>query len=103
ITAAYVCILYAVPSILELFFGEQVQEFRDIIVPIRLRQVLSAPAYGLTLFLKADQRGSTVFVLGTISAVTYLVLTVGLGAAYGLSGAAWAATATGAVTMATLL
>ena len=65
--------------------------------------MLSAPAYGLTLFLKADQRGSAVFVLGTISAVAYLVLTVGLGAAYGLSGAAWAATATGAVTMATLL
>jgi O-antigen/teichoic acid export membrane protein len=102
VTAAYVSALYVLPSTLEVFFGHRFSEFRDIIVPIGLGQVLSAPAYGLTLFLKAGQRGSALFVLGTVSAVSYLILTVALGAAYGLAGAAWAATGTGVVTVLTL-
>jgi O-antigen/teichoic acid export membrane protein len=102
ITAAYVCALYAFPSALGLVFGTRFNQFRDILIPMGLGQVLSAPAYGLTLYLKAKQRGGALFILGTVTAIAYLALTVTLGATFGLSGAAWAATGTGIVTIATL-
>jgi hypothetical protein len=95
----YVLCLYAVPSALGIFFGHGFNDFRTIIVPIGLGQVLAAPAYGLTLFLKAQQRGGTLLWLGTLNAVVYLVSTVALAAAFGLSGAAWGAVGTGVVSL----
>jgi O-antigen/teichoic acid export membrane protein len=97
LTAAYVASLYALPGALGVFFGEGFSEFRDIIVPIGLGQVLAAPAYGLTLYLKAQQRGARLLWLGTLNAVVYLVLTVALASAFGLEGAAWGAVGTGVV------
>ena len=102
ITAVYVVTLYALPSALGTFFGGDFDAFHDIMIPIGLGQVLAAPAYGLTLFLKAQQRGRTLLWLGTLNAVVYLALTVALASAFGLTGAAWGAVGTGIVSVAAL-
>ena len=92
-TGAYVVALYAIPDVLVFFFGQDFAEFRSIIIPIGLGQLLAAPAFGFTLYLKAAQRGRTLLWLGTLNAVVYLVLTVAPGSAFGLSGAAGAPSA----------
>jgi O-antigen/teichoic acid export membrane protein len=103
VTGAYVVALYAVPDVLVFLFGQEFAAFRSIMIPIGVGQLLAAPAFGLTLFLKATQRGRTLLWLGTLNVVVYLVLTVVLGLAFGLSGAAWGAVGTGAVSAAALL
>ena len=91
VTAVYVGILYFVPAILPFLFGDDFSRFESIIAPVGLWQVLAAPTFGLLLFLKAAQRGRTLLWLGTVNALLYMGLTVALGAAYGVSGAAWGA------------
>ena len=103
VTTAYVVAVYAVPDVLSFFFGEEFAEFRSIIIPIGLWQILAAPAFGLTLFLKAEQRGRTLLWLTTFYAVVYLVLTVALGSAFGLTGAAWGAVGAGVASVAALM
>jgi len=103
VTAIYVIALYAVPDVLTFLFGQQFGEFRSIIVPIGLGQLLVAPAFGFTLYLKAAQRGRTLLWLGTLNAVVYLVLSVTLGAAFGLDGAAWGAVGMGVASVAGLM
>jgi len=103
VTTVYVVAVYAVPNVLAFFFGQDFAEFRAIIIPIGLWQILAAPAFGLTLFLKAEQRGRTLLWLGTFYAVVYLVLTVALGSAFGLTGAAWGAVGAGVASVAALM
>ena len=57
VTGVYVIALYAVPDVLAFLFGQEFAEFRSIMIPIGIGQLLAAPAFGLTLFLKAAQRG----------------------------------------------
>ena len=103
ITAAYVGTLYAFSDLLVLFFGPDFAVFQDLIVPIGLAQILAAPAFGLMLFLKAEQRGRTLLWIATLNAVVYLVLTVVLASAYGVMGAAWGAVATGVTSVLVLM
>ena len=103
VTAVYVVAIYAVPDVLAFFFGQEFSEFREIIIPIGLWQIMVAPSFGLTLFLKAEQRGRTLLWLGTFYAVVYLVLTVALGSAFGLTGAAWGAVGAGVASVAALM
>jgi O-antigen/teichoic acid export membrane protein len=102
-TIGYVGVLYAFPNVLVVFFGHEFAGFQSIVLPIGLGQILLAPAFGLTLFLKAEQRGRTLLWLGTLNAIVYLVLTVALGSAFGLSGAAWGTVGGGAVSAAALM
>ena len=103
VTALYVVALYVIPDVLGFLFGPGFVEFRDIMIPIGLGQILLAPSFGLTLFLKAAQRGRTLLWLGTLNAVVYLVLTITLGAVFGITGAAWGAVGMGTVSMTALL
>ncbi|MGB7588854.1 MAG: hypothetical protein WBM00_09115, partial [Solirubrobacterales bacterium] len=103
VTCVYVIVVYAIPDVLVFFFGQSFADFRAIMIPIGLAQVLAAPAFGLMLFLKAEQRGATLFLLGTLNAVVYLVLTVTLGSAFGITGAAWGAVGTGTVSVVALM
>jgi len=97
VTAAYVSILYFIPAALPFLFGDDFSRFESIIAPVGLWQILAAPSFGLLLFLKAAQQGRTLLWLGTVNALLYMALTVALGAAYGVSGAAWGAAASAAV------
>ncbi len=97
VTCVYVLVLCAIPGVLVFFFGRGFADFREIMIPIGLAQVLAAPAFGLMLFLKAEQRGATLLWFATLNALVYLVLTVTLGSAFGIDGAAWGAVGTGAV------
>jgi O-antigen/teichoic acid export membrane protein len=103
VTGVYVAAFWAIPGVLAFFFGQDFTDFQTLIVPIGLAQVLAAPAFGLTLYLKAKQRGATLLWLGTLNALVYLVLTVALGSVSGVSGAAWGAVGTGAVSVVALM
>ena len=94
LTGAYVIVLLAVPDLLSFIFGAEFVEFRSIIVPIAVGQVLAAPLFGLTLFLQAQQRGRILFALGTLNAFAALGFAVTLGSLFGLEGAAWASALT---------
>jgi O-antigen/teichoic acid export membrane protein len=102
-TSAYVVLLYALPGVLSLFFGQGFLRFRSIIVPIGIGQILAAPAFGLNLFLMAEQRGRILLFLATLNAALYLTFAVGLGSVYGLGGAAWAYAGSSAIGESALL
>jgi O-antigen/teichoic acid export membrane protein len=89
-TLAYVALIYQVPGALSFFFGEDFLQFRSIIIPIGVGQLIAAPAFGLSLFLMAAQRGRALFTVNTLNAASYLIFAVVLGVAFGLEGAAWA-------------
>ena len=97
VTAAYLVILYAFPGVLGIVFGHEFDDFQSIVVPIGIGQLLLAPSLGLTLFLKAQQRGRTLVWLVTLNAVLLLAFSVVLGSYFGLEGAAWASAIAGAV------
>jgi len=91
LTALYVVVLYSFPELLTFLFGAGFTEFRSIVVPIGISQVLLAPVFGLTLFLKAQQRGRTLFRLTSLYTLLNVGLAVVFAAIFGLQGAAWAA------------
>jgi hypothetical protein len=95
--------MYAIPNLLAAVFGDDFADFHSIIVPVGVGQLVAAPAFGLTLFLKARQRGPALLLLGTLNAVLYLVFAVGLGTAFGLNGTAWAYAVSSAIGGAALL
>lgn len=95
VTGSYVVIFFAFPSFLTLVFGDKFGEFQSIVVPIAIAQLLAAPRFGLTLFLKARQRGRTLFWLATLNAFLLLTFSVLLGSFFGLKGAAWAGAVAG--------
>jgi hypothetical protein len=81
---------------LTFLFGSKFTEFRSIVVPIGVGQILAAPASGLILFLKAGQRGRALLWLNTLNAVLFLVSGIVFGSLFGLKGAAWAGVVAGA-------
>jgi O-antigen/teichoic acid export membrane protein len=89
-TLAYVLFIYQVPGALSLFFGDEFSQFRYIIVPIGVGQLIAAPAFGLSLLLMAAQRGIALLTVNSVGAIAYLVIAVVLGLAFGLHGAVWA-------------
>jgi O-antigen/teichoic acid export membrane protein len=97
VTGGYVVTLYAFPSVLALVFGQKFVEFRSIIVPIGVAQLVAAPWFGFTLFFKAQQRGRTLLWLLTLNAFLFLAFSVSFGSLFGLTGAAWAGAAAGAL------
>jgi O-antigen/teichoic acid export membrane protein len=97
VTGAYLVILYSFPGVLAFLFGQGFVGFRSIIVPIGVGQLLMAPTFGLTLFLKAQQRGRTLLWLVTTNAFLRLTFTVALGSLFALEGAAWGGVIAGAL------
>ena len=103
ITFAYVTLIYVFPAVLSFFFGQDFLQFRSLIVPIGVGQLIAAPSFGLMLFLMAERRGAALLVVNTLSAVLYFVFAVGLGSRVGLYGAAWAYALSSAVGLSVLL
>ena len=97
VTGVYVVVFWSFPSLLAFSFGPEFVDFQSIIAPIGVGQLLAAPAFGLVLFLKAAQRGRTIFALGTLNAFLSLTFSITLGFFFGLSGAAWSGAAVGAL------
>jgi len=89
LTAAYVGLAYSFQNLLGFAFGSAFLEFRSIVMPVGLGQLLMAPTYGLTLLLIAQQRGRSLVALGIVLAGSQLLGAVGLGLVFGLDGAAW--------------
>lgn len=89
LTAAYVVLLSAVPGALAVFFGPEFTAFRSIILPIGVGQVLLAPTFGATLFLKALQEGRLLFSLMSLYTLLNVSFAVTLASLFGLTGAAW--------------
>lgn len=89
LTAAYLVILYSFPGVIGLLFGEKFDEFRSIVVPVGIGQLVAAPALGLTLLLTSQQRGRTLLWVGTLTALAALSCSATLASIFGLVGAAW--------------
>lgn len=103
LTVTYVVVLYSFPDLLRFLFGEGFTEFRSIVVPIGVSQVLLAPIFGLTLFLKAQQRGRTLFWLASLYTLLNVSIAVLFAAIFGLQGAAWATAIAALVYVATII
>lgn len=89
-TAVYVVILYSLPNLLSFVFGPEFGEFRSIMVPIAVAQLLGAPGVGLTLLLIAQQRGRTLVWVSALTAFSGTAISIALALSFGLEGAAWA-------------
>ena len=93
VTAAYVAIAsLGNGQLLSLVFGESFNGYTALIVPVGVGQILLAATISFNLLLKAENRGRSLFVGGAVSSVSMLILGLGLGAAYGVVGAAWGTT-----------
>lgn len=92
-TAAYLGIVYTVPNLLSFVFGDGFAEFRSIMVPIGVAQLLMAPVSALTLLLIAQQRGRTLLWVGTLNAFLLMACSIAFAYGFGLTGAAWGAVA----------
>ena len=90
LTTFYVCVVYAFPDLLKLLFGSDFAEFRSIVAPIGIGQILLSPALGLGLFIRAQQRGRLLFWSTALYSVLSVALAVSLASLFGLTGAAWA-------------
>jgi O-antigen/teichoic acid export membrane protein len=90
VAGVYVVVLYAFPGSLGFFFGQEFAEFRSIVVPIGLGQIALAFVFSLTLFLKAQQRGRTLFWLYALQTLLNVTFAVVFASLFGLTGAAWA-------------
>lgn len=105
-TCAYVAVMYSFPGLLGFFFGSDFLAFRSILIPIGVGQIVAAPAFGLTLYLLAEQHGRAILFLSILTVTVYFALAVAFALNWGLSGAAWsgaAANAVGIVTLAIIL
>jgi len=76
-------------SIIPKLFGHSFGQFTDLIWPAAVAQVLGALSVGFGLLLKAQRRGSALFLTTAIWSVSSLALVAALGASHGLVGAAW--------------
>jgi O-antigen/teichoic acid export membrane protein len=90
LTAIYVAVLASFPDLLGIFFGHEFTAFRSIVIPIGIGQILTAPTFALTLFLKAQQRGRALFWYLSFSVLLNVILAVTFASFFGLTGAAWA-------------
>ena len=90
LTAVYVFIVYWFPDTLSIVFGSPFADFRSIIIPVGLGQILAAPAMAFLLFLKAVRAGRALLGLSTLQALLYLALSIALAISGGVDGAAWA-------------
>jgi O-antigen/teichoic acid export membrane protein len=94
VTTGYLAIMIlGSGSIIPQIFGSSFREFTDLVWPVGAGQLIAALSVGVSLLLKAQRRGSAVFMTTAAGSVTSLVLVSVLGASYGLVGAAWALTA----------
>ena len=103
LTGVYVLVFYGFPGSLGFFFGEEFVEFRSILLPIGISQILLAPAFALTMFLKAQQRGRSLFWSVSLYTLFNVTLAVALALLFGLNGAAWAQVAAALLYIAALV
>lgn len=90
-TALYLGIVYVFPGLLSFVFGDEFGQYRSIMLPIGIAQLLTAPVSALTLLLIAQERGRTLLWVGTLNAFLLLVFSIGFATSFGLTGAAWGA------------
>lgn len=90
LTSFYVALLSSFPGLLAFFFGPEFNDFRSIVGPIGVGQILLAPTFALTLFLKAQQRGRSLFWTVSIYVLLNVTFAITLASLFGLTGAAWA-------------
>jgi O-antigen/teichoic acid export membrane protein len=103
LTGIYVGVLSTFPGLLTFFFGNEFTEFGSIVAPIGVGQILMAPTFALTLFLKAQQRGRVLFWSVSFYVVLNVIIAVSLASLFGLNGAAWAGAVAASVYLAALI
>jgi len=97
VTVVYLAIVALSPGLLGVLFGPGFADFDSIILPVGLAQIVAAPALGLTLLLKAQQRGRALFSISILSITLSLVATVSAALLWGLDGAVWGGVVSAAV------
>src|SRR3954447_16862950 len=76
-------------ALLGLVFGSRFDSFHDLIYPIGAWQLAAALGVGLSIFVRAQQRGRALFLTRVcVSIVGYCAITA-LAITHGVSGAAW--------------
>jgi O-antigen/teichoic acid export membrane protein len=102
-TGTYLAVVYAYPRLLPLVFGFEFAGFRDIMLPIGLGQLLTAPGAALMLLLIAQRRGQLAGAVAALGALLLMSFSVTLALLYDLQGAAWAGFLTSALVDAVLI
>ena len=93
LTALYVGLLgMGGGSIVPHIFGPSFNRYADLVWPVSASQMFAASAVGFVLLLKAQRRGRAVLLGDGTGWVIGLGGAAGLGASYGVTGAAWSIT-----------
>lgn len=75
--------------LLPFLFGESFAQFKDLIWPIAVAQLLTSAGVGLLLLLKAERRGRELLFNRAVTAAVSVAFITFLAFRYGLLGAAW--------------
>jgi O-antigen/teichoic acid export membrane protein len=76
-------------QLLSLVFGDSFADFRNLVLPIGVAQLIFAGGSGFWLLAKAASRGRALVVARAVGSTTSLVAAATLAGMYGLTGAAW--------------
>jgi O-antigen/teichoic acid export membrane protein len=71
-------------------FGASFQQFRDLIFPYGVGQLLQAQALGYAILIRVTRHGKTLLACQLISTVSTIALVAILSTNYGVNGVAWA-------------
>ncbi len=77
------------PWLLTRLFGSDFSPFGHLVWPMGVSQLCYAFGFSFNLLLSAQKRGPAAFITGILWALATFVGAIGLGAAYGVTGAAW--------------
>src|SRR5436190_21421006 len=90
LAVAYVAaMIVAGGTLLRLFFGDRFTVYDNLVLPLGVWQIVSAPILGFVIFLKAQRRGSGLVVSTVLDTLVSVALVTLFASWYGLEGAAW--------------
>jgi hypothetical protein len=98
LTGVYLALMaLAGTRLLTALFGSAFEAYGNLVLPICVWQVLAAAGLGFSILLRAEQRGRTLFAIGTTAIVAQILASSLLAVAAGVEGAAWGLSAGAAV------
>jgi O-antigen/teichoic acid export membrane protein len=101
LTFAYAGVMLLVGApVLTTLFGNEFEDFADLVVPMSVGQVALAAGLGFSMVLHAEQRGREILLTGIVMVLTSLSAGIYLATRGGLEGAVWGLSGAAAVTSA---
>jgi O-antigen/teichoic acid export membrane protein len=90
LATGYVLLMSLMPGLLGVVFGDEFDQYAELILPLGIGQIVAAFALGFILLLIAERKGLVFFVSRSVASMTSFILPVTLAMMAGVAGAAWA-------------